>query len=253
MVFQRFYSLPPREIDYPFLLVNIKKTRELKKRTEVKHSIVDCGIYDLLHPPYRHSEEKIVKWEKLRLVNGWKVVPDIPSLKYEFDIDPGYTNTDYSKELLLQLFNPSDPSHLPVMQSEIIKGSDSYKESTKNFVKWFIKEFGNEHPQIGIGGVCKAGSRRMIIWTMSFIRRSFPGSWLHVFGLRLQHFNYIYYLMDSYDSMSYTFPRVSFEKAGRGTSMTKEQRMNDFNVYINLLHEKERLVKQRQPLVNYFN
>jgi hypothetical protein len=39
----RFYTLPPRQIQYPYLLVNPKNCRELRVR-EWEHAIVDCGV-----------------------------------------------------------------------------------------------------------------------------------------------------------------------------------------------------------------
>jgi len=56
--FQRFYSLPPNGEDYPWILRNIKE-----KERPATHEIVDIGIYDLLDPPHRHTEEKIKAWK----------------------------------------------------------------------------------------------------------------------------------------------------------------------------------------------
>jgi hypothetical protein len=75
MVFQRFYTYPPVECEWPWILRNIKQ-----KAIPNTHEIVDIGIYDLLNPPYRHSNDKLQKLDKLE-TKGWKVVPDCPDLK----------------------------------------------------------------------------------------------------------------------------------------------------------------------------
>lgn len=241
-MFKRFYSLPPRKINYPYILVNIKDVKELEKRN-YDHCIVDCGIYDLLKPPFRHDEEKLKKWQELEVTNGWKVVPDCPSLLYEFGIDINYLNTDYSKELIENFYIPTDKSHLPVLQSHIVKNSESYKNSVKDFVKWFKRNY-DEPDALGMGSACKAGNKKMVLWICHYLRLQFPNSWIHAFGLRMQHFKAVYRIIDSFDSMSWKFMRPNrqkqvFGKAGialRSANTIKEEVVY-YNDYINDLKE----------------
>lgn len=227
---KRFYTLPPLEIEYPYILANIKDVKEIEKR-KPEHSIIDCGIYDLLKPPFRHSDERIALWKRME-APGWKVVPDCPSLQYEHGVDLGYRNTDYSKELLKQLYDQNDLSHLPVIQFEIIKGSNSYKQSIKRYIQWFKRKYGQ--PQnIGVGSVCKAGSKEMVVWVMKHVREQFPKSWVHAFGLKLNHYHAVYRLIDSFDSMAWTFPRGR----GRGSCKNKQERIKYFAEYMTAAEE----------------
>lgn len=224
-MYQRFYTLPPREIYHPYLLVNIKNIKELEKR-EYEHSIVDIGIYDLLKGPHQHSEEKLKQWKQLK-VSGWKVVPDCPSLLYEFDVNISFSNTEYSKELMTEYYDPNDETHMPVIQATIIKGSDDYQGSIRNYVDWFKRNY--DTPKVlGIGSVCKSGNKQMTIWTCRFIRWFFPNTWLHAFGLKLHHFREVRGVIDSYDSMAWTFPR----KSGLPSCKNKKMRIEYFHDYL---------------------
>ena len=71
MVFERFYSYPPVECGWPWVLRNIKQ----KPQLDCVHEIVDIGIYDLLKPPYRHSVEKLEKWVNLRVFVKLMTIP----------------------------------------------------------------------------------------------------------------------------------------------------------------------------------
>lgn len=228
----RFYTNPP--IVWPWLMVNIKQLAVLKK-WNYNHCIVDCGIYDLLKPPYRHSDNKLRKWKSLEVKNGWKVVPDCPSLFYEHGIDTGYNNTDYSRELM-ELFDPEDSTQLPIIQLTIKKGSDSYKQSVREYTRWFKQEYG-QHPIIGVGSVCKAGNKEMVHWIIKFLRKEFKDSWLHAFGLKMNHYPVVKHLIDSFDSMSWTFPRSHKYGRGIGSCKNGNERKQFFQDYVERLEE----------------
>ena len=94
MVFSRFYSYPPTECGWPWVLRNIKQ----KPQPNAVHEVVDIGIYDLLKPPHQHSKDKLEKWMELE-TRGWKVVPDCPDLQGEFGRVVHFDNDIYPWEL----------------------------------------------------------------------------------------------------------------------------------------------------------
>lgn len=249
MVFQRFYTYPPIECEWQWILRNIKQ-----KPLPCTHEIVDIGIYDLLRPPFKHSDDKIKKWKQLQ-TEGWKVVPDCPDLIGEFEkpilknLFKGYNNnvgiqcqrfinywwnyvhemdnTEYSWELLTTLYDPLDEHQLPVIQSRY-----GNLESLINYCDRFTGLFGKPD-KIAVGSVCKMDNNKTSIKMLKQIRRKFNNSWIHAFGLRFQQFKKGYMLIDSYDSTSWTFPRQS----GRGSCKNQEERLEFFNDYIKRIEE----------------
>lgn len=235
MVFQRFYTYPPVECEWPWILRNIKQ-----KAIPNTHEIVDIGIYDLLNPPYRHSNDKLQKWAKLE-TKGWKVVPDCPDLKGEFGKPIDFSNTDYSWELLTEYYNPSDESHLPVLQSEY--------QNIKSF-KEYIKQFKDNYgvvDKVAIGSICKADNHDIGVKMLKIVRREFPNTWIHAFGLRFQQFKRAYQLIDSFDSTSWTFPRVGGQ--GKGSCKNKSERIEYFFDYIRRINEVTFSINKEQGVL----
>lgn len=233
MVFQRFYTYPPVECEWPWILRNIKQ-----KQIPHTHEIVDIGIYDLLKPPYKHSYDKLVKWEELQ-TEGWKVVPDCPDLRGEFDIHGGKDNLKYSWKLLTEFYNPYDPHHLPVLQS--------YYENINSF-KHYIRRFKSKYgvvDKVAIGSICKADNHDIGVKMLKIARREFQDSWIHAFGLRFQQFKKAYQLIDSFDSTSWTFPRTS----GRGSCKNREERVEFFFDYIDRIEEVTFPVNKEQKVL----
>jgi hypothetical protein len=235
--FSRFYSYPLLDCQYPWILRNIKQ----KPQQHAKHEIVDIGIYDLLKPPYTHSDEKLIQWEKLK-TDGWKVVPDCPDLKGEFNVDGApYDNTEYSFKLLKRYYNPEDKSHLPVIQSKF-QDIDSLNEYIINFKEYYNSISERKYPEkIAIGSICKIRHHTTGVRMLKVIRDEFPKSWIHAFGLNMVQFkmggkNYI----NSFDSMSWTFPRAHGElikTRGRGPCKNNKERNEFFDAYILRLEE----------------
>jgi len=225
----RFYTYPPVN-DYQWVLRNIKQ----KPKKDFLHEIVDIGIYDLLYPPYKHSEEKLKQWKQLK-PNGWKVVPDCPDIIGEFSktifnnlqkvqkkikkynlgiylnifIDYWWNyvnnmdNTKYSWELLVKLYDPNDKSQIPVIQS---KYND--KKSLIKYCRKFKQHYGIVE-KIAVGSVCKLKSDNIASHMLYLVRLEFPNTWIHAFGLRFKALRKSYSYINSYDSTAWTFPRTS--------------------------------------------
>lgn len=230
----RFYTYAP--IEYPFILRNIKQ----KPLDWFLHEIVDIGIYDLLKEPYQHSEKKLKKWKNL-VTPGWKVVPDCPDIDKEFKIKSGIDNVKYSKELLLEYYDPKDESQLPVIQ-----GNYDNPFSFRKYCVWFISQF-EEPKKIGLGTICKSGDKQAVKETGQIARKYFPNSWIHIFGLKMNHYPVVAENINSWDSMSWTFPRGV---SGRKSAGKIVERQQYFAEYIEAIPDKK---KASMSLENIFN
>lgn len=213
----KFYTYSP--IPYPWILRNIKQ----KSLPWASHEIVDIGIYDLLKPPYRHSEKKLKKWNNLEVEDNWKVVPDCPDIQREFNINvDDLDNIEYSKELLRNYYDQEDPSHIPVIQ-----GHYHDVQSFQSYIDWLKNEFDTIY-KIALGTVCKASNSRVVRIIAQSARLHFPQAHIHAFGLKLNHLPHVSRYIDSYDSMSWTFPRGK----GRPSAKNKAQKIEYFNEYL---------------------
>lgn len=233
MVF--FYAYPPKKVRYPYILRNINQKKFL-----CKHEIVDIGIFDLVKKKQPHNQKKINKWKHLN-PNGWKVVPDCPDLQREFNIKVDWDNVEYSKELLLKLFNPEDKTHLPVIQTHYAD-----LNSITEYCKWFIKEFSSEQEKIGIGTICRLNNKMIATKAMKIVRQYFPQSFIHVFGLRLGHLYGVKNIINSFDSSAWTFPRNSGHSC-----KTQKERIEYFNNYLKIV--QERIKNKSTNLLSYIN
>jgi hypothetical protein len=190
------------------------------------HEIVDIGIYDLLKPPHQHSKEKLRAWERLE-TGGWKVVPDCPDLQGEFGISEAEDNLEYSMQLLDKYYTPEDPHHLAVIQSHY-QNIRSFRDS----IAYFKDTYGVPD-KLAVGSICKADDNMLAVRMLKIIRREFPDTWIHAFGLRFQQFRKAYKFIDSYDSTSWTFPRSS----GRPSCKNKAMRIEYFWEYVDCLKQ----------------
>ncbi len=218
--FQRFYTYPPVECGHPWILRKIGN-----KELPCQHEIVDIGIYDLMNGE-GHSEEKLMAWEQLE-PQGWKVVPDCPDLEREFNLEVTCLNTSYSWELLREYFNPENPTHLPVIQSQY-----GDINSFKQYIKDFKREYG-QHDKIGVGNIFKADTD-FAVRMLKIARREFPNSWIHAFGLKFKHFLKVRQIINSYDSTGWT---RDISESSKSSARNKAERIEYFNKYINRLNE----------------
>jgi hypothetical protein len=217
---KRFYTSAPIKY-YPYILRNINQDY-----THCYHEIVDIGIYDLLKPPYQHPQSKLNKWLTIKY-NGWKVVPDYPDIKGEFGKPSPYDNVIETQKLHKKYYNQKDPTLLPVIQSRF-----GDEDSLKDYIIWFKKEYGVVD-KLAIGSVCKLNNKKKAIELVEIIREEFPESWLHLFGLKFHHMKGMYEIIDSYDTMAWTFPRTP----NRPTTKNNNMRVEYFYEYMDYLNQ----------------
>lgn len=252
----RFYAASlPLQIDYPYILSNLNQN--MKYETTILHEIIDCGINDLLKAPYSHSQKKLRKWQRIKTKKWpiWKVIPDCPDMIKEFQLkiekkkpifNNIFNNIAYSKQLLQEYYNPADLTHLPVIQSRFMD-----VESARNYAIWFLKNY-DPPPQIGIGSACKANNKVGITQIVQIIRKKFPKSWIHAFGLKLNHLEAVFPYINSYDSASWSFPRGHGRAALPWAAMRTFEANSYFQEYIEAIPPKILKFTNHNKLENFF-
>ena len=225
----RFYTLPPNGVNYPFLLVNRKNYRVLFKR-RFRHAIIDSGVMDFVRKNIRDYPSGFLKtWKHtaraLSDVFGekiWLVIPDYPD-----DYNPGQFGDNVAKTLenIKDFITVDGVNWLPVIQSRYLNRF-SFLESAKQ-----VKEIVGEYPRVAIGTVCKCNRLDFIIYCCKVARKIFPNSWVHAFGLTLKALPKVAHLIDSFDSMAWTFPRES----GGHSCKNMGERLQYFHAYLHYL------------------
>ena len=154
-----FYTYPP--IDYPYVLRNVKQ-----KYRRCIHEIVDIGVYELLKEPHSYSDKTLKKFDDC-ITMGWKTVPDYPDIFKEHGLDSmGIDNVKISKELMQKYYEPTNKTHLPVIQ-----GYYNDPSSFDDYSEWFLSKY-PEPKKIGLGTVCKNSNRQVLFKTLKISSRN---------------------------------------------------------------------------------
>ena len=223
---RRFYTLPDEDVAYPFLMVNRKNYQVLFKR-QFKHAIVDSGVMDFRDKNVKEYPSSFLKnwiWKAQQLQEIWKnkiwfVIPDYPD-----DYNPGQFGDNISKTLKNIEYYLSEAPHvnwLPVIQARYLN-KFSFLESAKK-----LHSLIGDYPHIAIGTVCKCRKLDFIVYCCKVARKFFPNSWIHAFGLTLSALPKVAQIIDSFDSMAWTFPRTSGHSC-----KNKQERLEYFYAYL---------------------
>jgi hypothetical protein len=243
----RFYTLPPSGVDWPYLLVNPNNYRALF-RCKFKHAILDCGVEafkkNLNLKGYPKSFLENWKWKAKQLTEifGERLFVTIPD--YPDDFHPGQFGDNVSKTLanIKEFVSVEGVNWLPSIQSQYLNRF-SFLESCQR-----VKEIIGDYPQVAIGTVCKTNNLSFIEYCCKVARKFFPKSHVHAFGLTLKALprlkwtitswdslvpecgrtKWRYWLLDSFDSLSYSFPRES----GKSSCRNLSERQKFFYAYL---------------------
>jgi hypothetical protein len=243
----RFYTLPPSGVDWPYLLVNPNNYRALF-RCKFKHAILDCGVEafkkNLNLKGYSKSFLENWKWKAKQLTEifGERLFVTIPD--YPDDFHPGQFGDNVSKTLanIKEFVSVEGVNWLPSIQSQYLNRF-SFLESCQR-----VKEIIGDYPQVAIGTVCKTNNLSFIEYCCKVARKFFPKSHVHAFGLTLKALPRVkwtitswdslvpecgrtkwrYWLLDSFDSLSYSFPRES----GKSSCRNLSERQKFFYAYL---------------------
>lgn len=236
----RFYSLPPRELYYPYLMLTMKNRNELDKR-HFDHAIVDSGIeifakkhvtdYPLsfLHRYEQRAEILTHKFKE----KVWVTIPD-----YCDDLNPNQIKNNVKKTIknIREYLPNKNVNWLPVIQS-------------KNFNRFSLlenlseyQEVLGDYPRVAIGTVCKARNLKFIVDCCKIVKKFFPDKWLHAFGLTLAAVQKCEPYLNSWDSQACYFPRKPFKQWSKETGFKPfpngNTRIFFFNAYLEAITKK---------------
>ena len=231
----RFYTLPPADISWPYLLVNPGNYKILFKR-RFKHAILDCGVeYFTRNPkakdyPNKFLEEWRFRARQLTEIFGdkiWITIPDYPD-----DLNRGQFGDNVSKTLrnIEEFISIDGVNWLISIQSKFLNRL-SFLECANS-----IRKLVGSYPLIAIGTVCKTNKLDFIYYCCQAARKLFPKSNIHAFGLTLTALPKVKALINSWDSLAWTFTRgrrVDSEGRKMARAINKKERIRFFNNYLN--------------------
>jgi len=228
----RFYTLPPRVVEYPYLLLN-RKNRKLLLKRQFTHAILDSGVMDFAkknvqeYPEgfLREWEEEAQKLQQTFPGKLWFVIPDYPD-----DYNPGQIKNNVSRTLknIQRFISIKGVDWLPVIQSRYLDKL-SFLESLQK-----TKAIIGDYPRVAIGTVCKCRKLDFITYCCQATRQFFPKSWIHAFGLTLRALPRVAHLIDSFDSTAWTFPR---ERGKRSYRTRTKEAPEYFRAYLRRIDE----------------
>jgi len=213
----RYYTLPPKGVDYPWLFVNMRKYK-LLFHYDFEHAIVDSGVeyfFDKLRAKdypksylvwYKHKARELSQiFGEDRIA---VVIPDYPDdyekgLTYEGGLD----NVDKTIRNIEEFISVDGVTWVPVIQSRL-NDSRSFWESAVR-----VRELVGDYPIVAVGTVCKSRNLSWIRWCLMNARRRFPYSWIHAFGLTLSALRVVRRFINSFDSQLWDTRRVLWKKS----------------------------------------
>ena len=238
----RFYTLPPYSEPWPFIIFNANKPengfRYLKRWVKrIQSVIIDSGIEIFRNPdikdyPRRHTHRLVRLWKRAKLL--------LPKSAEVFVTCPDYCD-DYNPR---QLWISQSITNIERTVQSVCSCLDAYPE-----VQWLIPIQGhNEKPdsifrsislyhQLGItsshdffaiANLCTSKRINTIIATCRAARLLLPDKRLHAFGISLPAARKLKGILDSWDSLAYTFPRTP----NNPSCKTAEQRKEYFKQFI---------------------
>jgi len=187
----------------------MRHMREYKKllRMRFDHAIIDSGVMIFVkasvkgYPPwfmktYAYKAKVLTDIFKDKV---WVTIPDYPD-----DYNPGQFGDNVSRtvESIERFITIEGVNWLPVLQSRYMNRFSFFEacERTKEVI-------GKDYPRIAIGTVCKCKKLDFIEYCCKVARKFFPNSWIHAFGLTLSALPRVCSIINSFDSMAWTFPR----------------------------------------------
>jgi hypothetical protein len=214
----RFYSLPPPQVEYPYLLVNMGNWRTLGRR-RFKHAILDSGVEIFRSRRWLRDYPMEVLWryrQRAEILSHryggriWVTIPDYPD-----DLNPGQFGDNVERTLrnIERFISVEGVEWLPVLQSRYLNLLSFYEacDRTRRLI--------GGYPRVAIGTVCKTRRHGFIVECCRVARRFFPKSWIHAFGLTLDVLPKVKDYIDSFDSLACYYPRRSFREWSAETGL----------------------------------
>ena len=211
----KLFTLPPRSINYPFLLVHTDNYRELYTRK------FDLAIIDIqVHRFVKHNDypvDFIRRYTKLclSLASVFKdrlvvVAPDLPYDPVHFR-GAQYSDNIRKTYRYHAVFRALEPKlHQYGTQVMYVLQHRQTLESLRYSANILLDIVHREPEMIGIGSLCVERSPKRDMVFIREARKLFPKAWLHGFGIHLSTLKYISQVCEiqSFDSQSWERKRA---------------------------------------------
>lgn len=211
----RFYTLPPLQVAYPYVLINANRPedglRYIRRHAGLVESvIIDSGIeifrkkecFD--YPPGHLGRIVRIYHRVKQLVKDvWATCPD-----YCDDYHPrqlwlsnGYTNIERTVDSVLKCLE----KHPDVNWIIPVQGWNRKPRSVLRCLNLY-KEYGVDGEYYGVANLCVEKSENIIVKTVRYVKSMLGDKRIHVFGLSLPVARRLRYDIYSFDSMAWTRP-----------------------------------------------
>ena len=233
----RFFTLPPSEIAYPFVLVNGHHPqfglRYLRKHhQDVQAVILDSGIEIFRDPmikdyPSGHLQTLVELYYQIKqnVHEVWLVCPDYCDDYHPKNLWLSHEITNIERTVL-SVIDCLD--QFPEVNWLIpIQGWNQNPKSVLRCLTYY-EEFGIKRNYFAVGNLCVERSTSLIIKTIRYVKRILKSEKIHVFGLNLTSAIKLRGSIYSFDSMAWT---RSSKKLGR-SCRNKRERIEHFMEWI---------------------
>lgn len=235
----RFYtSLPDLVIyDYPLYPLNDAK---LFERKPYIHGILDTGIALLAktsmvdYPKYFYP-----KWERTNIPRTWKIIPDYRPNKFFDSFERTYEN--------VQKYYVKGENKIPVFQDKDCHTSGEAKKQIDINIQRFIKEIDDNPEALMVSMKAISHKPDVIKYKVTKLRKAFPKTWLHAFGVGADILKTISHCVDSWDTRAWSFARSTKKRS----MMYKKGILK--KTFIDKYEERDFFIEYLQRIPTYCN
>jgi len=236
----RFYTLPPISESYPFIILNANRPeiglRYLRSHRP-KSVIIDSGVEIFRDPsvreyPFYHLSGLARLYHSIKRLakETWVTIPDYPDdyTPTALWISNEITNIERTHENILEALS----KHSDVNWLIPIQGHNEKPQSIIKAVKLLERDgILSTHDFYAVANLCTSKKPTTIESTLHLARWLLPRKRLHSFGISLTAALHLNGVIDSFDSMAWTFPRGR----GRASCRNQQERVQYFHEYITKL------------------
>ena len=212
-----FFTLPPQNIDYPYILINLNSFYEgyryIKNHFKnIKKVIIDSSIEIFRNPLIKDYpidiEYKLTRqYRKIRdfISNVWITIPDYCDDYHPRNlwINDKITNIERTVKNVVYYTSKYDFNWLIPIQGWY-KDPESVFRCLKHYD---ILNILDAYNYFGVANLCVEPNIKIIRKTVINVRSILSKKQkIHIFGLKIKALKYISHLIDSFDSMAWTRP-----------------------------------------------
>jgi len=236
--------LPPDRVPYPFILMNANRPSEGLRYIRRHHSVVrsviiDSGVEIFRNPlvkdyPGGHLSRLVKLYHRVKQLVGevYVTCPDYPDDYHPRSLWLSGEITNIERTLLNIeecLCNWPSVNWLIPVQGHY-RDPDSVVRAVRLLDSWGVVD---RYGYFAVANLCVEKRRDVMVKTARTVRMLLPDKKIHVFGLDMPTALKLRGVIDSFDSMAWTFPRG---RGGHSCKNTRE-RIEYFKAYLEKLNK----------------